>query len=122
MNPKLQKILEDRKKKLSVITPALSDIHDRTVRAEKNLVAGEKEFITKRGKYIDKGTLYHIHFTNDNKSYYMTGGEHNQNTKLICEFCPGAHGASHWMQMRAALINIIGGDVYFSFHDKRYGS
>ena len=40
MNQQLQKILEDRKKKLSVITPALSDIHDRTVRAEKNLIAG----------------------------------------------------------------------------------
>ena len=83
MNPQLQKILEDRKNKLSVVSPGTADIHRRTVRAEKNLVAGEKEFITKRGKYIDKGTLYHIHFTNDNKSYYMTGGEHNQNTKLI---------------------------------------
>jgi len=83
MNPQLQKILDDRKKKLSVVSPGISDIHDRTVRAEKNLVAGEKEFITKRGKYIDKGTLYHTHYTNDNKSYYMTGGEHNERTALI---------------------------------------
>tara|TARA_Y100000389_G_C17357930_1_gene462135 strand:- start:249 stop:1055 length:807 start_codon:yes stop_codon:yes gene_type:complete len=83
MNPQLQKILDDRKKKLSVVSPGISDIHDRTVRAEKNLVAGEKEFVTRRGKYIDKGTLYHIHYTNDNKSYYMTGGEHNERTSLI---------------------------------------
>ena len=47
------------------------------------MVAGEKEFITKRGKYVDKGTLYHIHYTNDNKSYYMTGGEHSERTTLI---------------------------------------
>jgi len=83
MNPQLQKILDDRKKKLSVVSPGISDIHDRTVRAEKNLVAGEREFLTERGKYIDKGTLYHIHYTNDNKSYYMTGGEHNERTALI---------------------------------------
>ena len=83
MNPQLQKILEDRKNKLSVVSPGIADIHNRTVRAEKNLVAGEKEFITKRGKYVDKGTLYHIHYTSDNKSYYMTGGEHNERTNLI---------------------------------------
>lgn len=83
MNPQLQKILEDRKNKLSVVSPGIADIHRRTVRAEKNLVAGEKEFITKRGKYVDKGTLYHIHYTNDNKSYYMTGGEHSERTTLI---------------------------------------
>jgi len=83
MNPKLEKLLEDRKKKLNVVSPAISSIHEKTVRVEKNQVAGEKEFYTKRGKYIPKGDLYHIHYTKDLEVYYMSGGEHNEQTKLI---------------------------------------
>ena len=51
MNLRLQQILEERKNKLSIISPAIKDIHDRTVRAVKNKVAGEKEFVNKVGKY-----------------------------------------------------------------------
>ena len=83
MNPQLEKLLEDRKKKLNVVSPAISNIHEKTVRVEKNQVAGEKEFYTKRGKYIPKGDLYHIHYTKDLEVYYMSGGEHNEQTKLI---------------------------------------
>ena len=65
------------------MSPAISNIHEKTVRVEKNQVAGEKEFYTKRGKYIPKGDLYHIHYTKDLEVYYMSGGEHNEQTKLI---------------------------------------
>tara|TARA_R100000008_G_C3587145_1_gene173398 strand:+ start:5868 stop:6737 length:870 start_codon:yes stop_codon:yes gene_type:complete len=82
-NTELDKLLNERKSKISVVTPAVADIHRRTVRVEKDLIAGEKEFITKRGKYIEKGKLYHIHHTNDLETYYMTGGEHNQKSQFI---------------------------------------
>ena len=62
MNPQLEKLLEDRKKKLNVVSPAISNIHEKTVRVEKNQVAGEKEFYTKRGKYIPK-VIYIIFIT-----------------------------------------------------------
>mgnify|MGYP003142047194 CR=1 FL=1 len=83
MNPKLEKLLEDRKKKLNVIAPNIADIHNRTVRVKKNQIAGEKEFYTNRGKYLMKGDLYHIHYTNDLQAYYMTGAEHNSTTQMI---------------------------------------
>ena len=83
MNLRLQQILEERKNKLSIISPAIKDIHDRTVRAVKNKVAGEKEFVNKVGKYYPKGSLYHVHYTNDKRTYYMTGGEHTEKTKLL---------------------------------------
>ena len=83
MGIQLEEFLEKRKNKPSFISPAITDIHERTVRVIKNKVAGEKEFISKRGKYYPKGSLYHIHFTNDKQTYYMTGGEHHEKTKLI---------------------------------------
>ena len=82
-NPALQKLLDKRKNKLPIISPAIANIHNRTERVETNKIANEKEFVTKRGKYISKGSLYHIHYTNDLQSYYMTGAEHNERTKLI---------------------------------------
>ena len=83
VNPALQKLLDKRKNKLPIISPGIANIHNRTERVETDKVANEKEFVTKRGKYIPKGSLYHIHYTNDLQSYYMTGGEHNERTKLI---------------------------------------
>jgi len=80
---RLNKIIEDRANKLSTISPSIADIHRRTERVEKNLSAGEKEFYTKRGKYIQKGSFYHIHYTKDLEVYYMTGGEHSPQTQLI---------------------------------------
>ena len=83
MNLRLQEILQQRKNKLSVVSPAVQDIHNRTVRAIKNKIAGEKEFVNKVGKYYPKGSLYHVHYTNDKRAHYMTGGEHNERTKLL---------------------------------------
>ena len=60
-NLELKRLLDDRKKKLSIISPAIADIHKRTEKVEKNQIAGEKEFITKRGKLFPKGSLDHIH-------------------------------------------------------------
>ncbi len=82
-NPALEKLLESRKNKLVVTSPQISDIHEKTDRVEKNKVANEKEFYTKRGKYYPKGNLYHVHYTTDLEVYYMSGGEHNPKTILL---------------------------------------
>ena len=82
-NLQLNKLLEDRNKKLPMIAPNIADIHRRTDRVEKNMIAKQNEFYNKRGKFIPKGTLYHIHYTKDLEIYHMTGGEHNESTELI---------------------------------------
>ena len=80
---RLDKLIEARRNKIASISPVIADIHRRTVRVEKNLLAGEKEFHTKRGKYLPKNSQYHIHYTKDLKAYYMTGGEHSLQTQII---------------------------------------
>jgi len=83
MSVQLQEFLEKRSNKLPKVSPAISAIHENTDRVEKNKVAKEKEFYSKRGKYISKGSLYHIHYTKNLEVHYMTGGEHNERTQLI---------------------------------------
>ena len=83
VNLELKRFLDERKNKLPRVSPNISAIHEKTDRVEKNQVTKEKEFYSKRGKYIPKGTLYHIHFTTDLEVHYMTGGEHNERTQLI---------------------------------------
>ena len=83
MSVQLQEFLEKRSNKLPRVSPAISAIHENTDRVEKNKVAKDKEFYTKRGKFIPKGRLYHIHYTKDLEVHYMTGGEHNERTQLI---------------------------------------
>ena len=83
MSVQLQEFLEKRSNKLPRVSPVISAIHENTDRVEKNKVAKEKEFYTKRGKFIPKGRLYHIHYTKDLEVHYMTGGEHNERTQLI---------------------------------------
>ena len=83
VNLELKRFLDERNNKLPRVSPNISAIHEKTDRVEKNQVAKEKEFYSKRGKYIPKGTLYHIHFTTDLEVHYMTGGEHNERTQLI---------------------------------------
>ena len=83
MSVQLQEFLEKRSNKLPRVSPAISAIHENTDRVEKNKVAKEKEFYSKRGKYISKGSLYHVHYTKDLEVHYMTGGEHNERTQLI---------------------------------------
>ena len=83
MNIQLEEFLEKRKNKLPKVSPYIASIHKNTDRVEKNKVAKEKEFYTKRGKDVPKGSLYHIHYTNDLQIHYMTGGEHNERTQLI---------------------------------------
>ena len=83
MSVQLEEFLEKRKNKLPKVSPYIASIHENTDRVEKNKVAKEKEFYTKRGKDVPKGSLYHIHYTNDLQIHYMTGGEHNERTQLI---------------------------------------
>ena len=45
--------------------------------------AGDKEFIYQSGKYVKKGTLYHIHYTQDLREQFMTGEKHSIFSKLI---------------------------------------
>ena len=83
VNLELRRLLEKRANKLPKIAPSIAAIHNKTERVEKDLVAGEKEFYTKRGKYFPKGDLYHVHYTKDLNVYYMSGGEHNPRTEII---------------------------------------
>ena len=83
VNLELKRFLDERKNKLPKVSPNISAIHEKTDRVEKNKVVKEKEFYSKRGKYIPKGTFYHIHYTTDLEVHYMTGGEHNERTQLI---------------------------------------
>ena len=83
VNLELKRFLDERKNKLSITSPAITEIHTNTVRVKKNQVANDKEFITKRGKPFPKGSLYHIHYTKNLEVYYMTGGEHSERTQLI---------------------------------------
>jgi len=83
VNLELKRLLEKRANKLPRIAPSVAAIHNKTERVEKDQVAGEKEFYTKRGKYFPKGDLYHIHYTKDLEVYYMTGGEHYPQTQVI---------------------------------------
>jgi stress response protein YsnF len=50
-NFQLSKFLEERKKKISRISPNILAIHKKTDRVLTNQTAKEKEFYTKRGKY-----------------------------------------------------------------------
>ena len=83
VNLELKRFLDERNNKLPRVSPNISAIHEKTDRVEKNQVAKEKEFYSKRGKFIPKGTLYHTHYTTDLEVHYMTGGEHNERTQLI---------------------------------------
>ena len=47
-NLQLNKLLEDRNKKLPMIAPNIADIHRRTDRVEKNMIAKQNEFYNKR--------------------------------------------------------------------------
>ena len=82
-NLELQKLLNKRKNKLSVINPIIASIYSRTDRIVASQIANEKEFYDNRGKYIKKGTYYHIHYTKNLNQHYMTGEEHSPTTKLI---------------------------------------
>ena len=53
---KLDKLMEGRRNKIASVSPVIADIHRRTVRAEKTLLAKEKEFHTKKGKYLPKNS------------------------------------------------------------------
>ena len=41
------------------------------------------EFIDEKGNSIQEGIPYHIHYTSDAGEYYMTSGEHEQNSIII---------------------------------------
>ena len=81
---KLNKILEARRRKVSFINPTIRDINKRTDRVIKGKVAKEFQFVTDQGKFVKKGTMYHIHYTKDLGEYFMIGtGHDNILSKLI---------------------------------------
>ena len=73
----LNEILEARRGKVSFIDPTIEDIYKRTVRVIKGKVTKEFQFVTNQGKFVKKGTAYHIHYTKDLGEHFMTGIEHN---------------------------------------------
>ena len=82
-NSELNRLLAKRHNKVAVVSSEILRIHENTERVVTNKVAKENEFITKSGKFIPNGTLYHIHYTKDLKQFYMTGKEHNPSTQII---------------------------------------
>ena len=52
VNLELKRFLDERNNKLPRVSPNISAIHEKTDRVEKNQVAKEKEFYSKRGKFI----------------------------------------------------------------------
>ena len=81
---KLNKILEARRSKVSIVNSTIKDINKRTDRVIKGRVVKEFQFVTDQGKFVKKGTMYHIHYTKDLGEYFMIGtGHDNILSKLI---------------------------------------
>ena len=61
-------------------------VHSKTVRivTEAGIVSDNSEFIYKgTGNPVKKGVHYHIHYTTDFQEVYMTGPEHQVNSRII---------------------------------------
>ena len=81
---KLNKILEARRSKVSIVNSTIKDINKRTDRVIKGRVVKEFQFVTDQGKFVKKGTMYHIHYTKDLGEHFMIGtGHDNILSKLI---------------------------------------
>ena len=81
---KLNKILEARRSKVSIVNSTIKDINKRTERIIKGKVVKEFQFVTDQGKFVKKGTMYHIHYTKDLGEHFMIGtGHDNILSKLI---------------------------------------
>lgn len=65
------------------INSVIQNIIDITERTVPGQTADSFEFYYANGKPVQKGTSYHIHYTNDLNVYFMTGIEHNKNSELI---------------------------------------
>ena len=81
INLELKELFEERKGKK--VDPVFDDIQRRTERVEEGQVADSFEFFYESGKPVEKGTSYHIHYTNDLNLYFMVGNEHTELSKLI---------------------------------------
>ena len=81
VNLELRELFEERKGKK--VDPVIDDIQRRTERVEEGQVADNFEFFYENGKSVEKGTTYHIHYTNDLSVYFMAGSKHTEHSKLI---------------------------------------
>ena len=62
----------------------INRIHENTDFVIKNAgVTIDDEFMYDHGGYVQAGLEYHIHYTNDKKEVFMTGGIHNSDSKII---------------------------------------
>ena len=83
---KLDDIIAKRKGKVDYIDPAIQRINNNTVR----IISDVENFITKKNEFryrdykaVKPDIPYHIHYTIDLSEYYMTGHEHNKESKII---------------------------------------
>ena len=83
---KLDDIIAKRKGKVDYIDPAIQRINNNTVR----IISDVENFITKKNEFryrdykaVKSDIPYHIHYTIDLSEYYMTGHEHNKESKII---------------------------------------
>ena len=62
----------------------INRIHENTDFVIKNAgVTIDDEFMYDHGGHVQAGLEYHIHYTNDKKEVFMTGGIHNSDSKII---------------------------------------
>lgn len=87
INLELKRLIDARNNKNSEPNPIIREIVNSTVRKVDGLIAGKSEFFYIGDlKPVRDGVSYHIHYTNDLSEYYMTGGTHGFNNKLISPF------------------------------------
>ena len=84
MQKKLDALIDVKKGKTSYVNSEIMNINRKTSRVDKGLLAEKEEFRYVDGKFVKEGTPYHIHYTTDLETYYMTQSGHNKITsKLI---------------------------------------
>ena len=79
---RLQKLIQERREPLNPGSGQIRYITENTVRVVYG-TSKENEFVFQDGKPYPKDTPYHIHYTRNLEEYFMSGVEHDKNSKII---------------------------------------
>ena len=79
---RLQKLIKERREPLNPGPGQIRYITENTVRVVYG-TSKENEFVFQDGKPYPKEAPYHIHYTKDLEEYFMSGVEHDKNSKII---------------------------------------
>jgi len=81
---KLNKLIKEFQGDIEIKDNLIEDINSRTERVIKPEEGAKNgQFVYSDTSPVKEGTLYHIHYTNDMREYYMTGVNHNKDTSVI---------------------------------------